>query len=182
MPKPDDIGVDTVEFTTFDPDMIAADAAGADADSAVTPLPVSDLTDLLDQATEPTETPEAEIDDPVDAVTASMSDRTESASELSDEVPESLSDSGDLVATESIADIDKALGNGCNPPAAIMSEEEVAQFAGDTGYAGDQPMDEAIAGSRKSRNREQPTPPLPSCPVPSRTTLPIAPGRPKKKP
>ena len=92
----DDIGVDTVEFTTFDPDMIAADAAGDDADSRSTPLPVSDLTDLLDQATEPTEIPEAEIDDPAGVETASISDQVESASELSDDVPESLAESGDL--------------------------------------------------------------------------------------
>jgi hypothetical protein len=39
-------GIDEVSFSTFDPDMVAADASGDAADIPIAPLPISNLTDL----------------------------------------------------------------------------------------------------------------------------------------
>ncbi len=44
----DEAGVDTVSFSTFDPDMTTADASGDTAESPIVPLPVSNLTDLIE--------------------------------------------------------------------------------------------------------------------------------------
>ncbi len=45
-----DVGVESVEFSSFDPDMLTEDAAGDDAEAVVAPLPVADLNELLAEA------------------------------------------------------------------------------------------------------------------------------------
>jgi hypothetical protein len=54
----DDAGIDSVSFSTFDPDMDFDDTAGESEISAITPLPVSELLDLAFQP----------IDEPHEAV------------------------------------------------------------------------------------------------------------------
>ncbi len=44
----DEAGVDTVSFSTFDPDMTAADASADTTESPIVPLPVANLTDLTE--------------------------------------------------------------------------------------------------------------------------------------
>ncbi len=64
-------GVETVEFSAFDPDAPIADASGSSPESHIAPLPVPDLTHLLQQPTPPDDsTPDdspAEVTPPDDA-------------------------------------------------------------------------------------------------------------------
>ena len=43
-----DAGIDAVSFSTFDPDMTTADASGDRSEAPIAPLPVANLTDLLE--------------------------------------------------------------------------------------------------------------------------------------
>ncbi|TWU47434.1 hypothetical protein Poly51_52340 [Rubripirellula tenax] len=58
-------GIDAIEFSTFDPDAVAADASADDSESMIAPLPVSDLAELLTQP-EPTQHESAD-EEPSDA-------------------------------------------------------------------------------------------------------------------
>ncbi len=160
----DEIGVDSIEFTSFDAEMIAADAAGDDPDSPVTPLPVSELTDLLENPIEESEMVEPDFTETVPAVTASLSDGGESAVEsVSDQVPESLADPGDLLADESSSDIDKALGEWLQASSEDSADQQPpSEFVGDTGFVGDEPVDEAMTAAKAA----SPTASAPSASIP----------------
>ena len=165
---PEQIGVDTIEFSTFDPDMNFAESAGEETNAGVAPLPVSDLTDLLNETEQPIEPPPQEqITETPESVTATMSDQAKPV-EPAQEVPESLATPGDLVATESLADIDKALGQWLNEDTAedtfeeitkpVPDEEPPSQFAGDTRFVGDQPMTETKPITPPSASATAPAP------------------------
>ena len=93
-------GVDAVEFSTFDPDISHADVSSNDPDSQITPLPVSDLTDLL----EPSPQPNPESTDTVETTDdAPSADHPET-------VPDSLLMPPEDSPSEMIADIESELG------------------------------------------------------------------------
>lgn len=54
-------GMGSVEFSTFDPDLMASDSSGDASEAPIAPLPVADLTHLLNepQPPEPEETPDS---------------------------------------------------------------------------------------------------------------------------
>ncbi len=91
-------GIDSLTFSTFDPDMTAADASGEASESPIAPLPVSNLTDLL----EPTPT-EREIADSDDVPQEAEDD---APTEI---VPESLAENAIDSASHSLAEIDAQL-------------------------------------------------------------------------
>ena len=76
-PPKDDGGVDSISFSTFDPDLEFDDAASEDDIAAVAPLPISDLMELVNQPVEepiepvqesieqtpPLESPESQVPD-----------------------------------------------------------------------------------------------------------------------
>lgn len=77
-------GIDTVSFSTFDPDMIAEDAAGDEVESPIMPLPVSNLTELTEPIPPQEDIPpESDPEEITEAETPEVEP---------DEVPESLSD------------------------------------------------------------------------------------------
>jgi hypothetical protein len=76
----DDAGIDSISFSTFDPDMEFDDAAGKSEVAAVAPLPVYDLMQLVDQP----------IEEPVEPTEDSIN---ETLSEVIDQpIPEMLAD------------------------------------------------------------------------------------------
>jgi hypothetical protein len=97
----DETGVDVVSFSTFDPDMTAADASGESAESPIVPLPVSSLTNLVEA------TPlEDEVDRAGDESQEEMAD-----SRPADVVPESLTNEPIDSADEVMSEIDSQLSD-----------------------------------------------------------------------
>lgn len=94
-------GIDTMSFTSFDPDMTVADAAGETVDAAIAPLPVASLTELL----EPTPPPEQNVDPSLAENPPAQTDD----SPANETVPESLVDSAPQAESNSMADIDSQL-------------------------------------------------------------------------
>jgi hypothetical protein len=138
-----DIGVDTIEFSSFDPDMMIADAAGEDPEAVVAPLPVADLHELLSDEVTPAEPVDAELLQPMQVDTSTADQQQADAETPSELVPETLSEPGELLAENLISDLDRALGELLESAAGKPTQQPpAAQFAGDTGYVGDQPSQE----------------------------------------
>ncbi|MCG8650548.1 MAG: hypothetical protein MI861_11995, partial [Pirellulales bacterium] len=97
-------GTDQVQFSTFDPDMTMAEAAGEDVQTPLTPLPVANLTDPL-EAPIPLETPLEPATD--------QSETTETASEsiAQDAVPETLAASAASLPGELLSHVDAQLSD-----------------------------------------------------------------------
>ncbi|TWU67076.1 prenyltransferase/squalene oxidase repeat-containing protein [Crateriforma conspicua] len=54
----DDPGVSEINVAVFDPDLLTADVAGDDPSAMIAPLPVAELTDLVETPTVPSESPD----------------------------------------------------------------------------------------------------------------------------
>lgn len=105
-------GIETIEFSSFDPDMLPADASGT-GDEMISPLPVADLTDLLTAKT-------ADITDE-----ATDEDSTEPPDEMvpnAEVVPETLA-----APTGVMADIDTEIGGMLED---VFASEEMVAAAG----------------------------------------------------
>jgi len=97
----DESGVDSVSFSTFDPDLTITDASGNEHDSQVLPLPVSNLTDLVEPSP---------LDDEADQSGDPPQD--ESADRLEAKpVPESLANESIDASNEVLAGIDSQLSD-----------------------------------------------------------------------
>ncbi|TWU55401.1 prenyltransferase/squalene oxidase repeat-containing protein [Rubripirellula reticaptiva] len=92
-------GIDSISFTTFDPNLSAEDAAGGETEAMLAPLPVSSLTDLLANPVPPEEPASESVDEP------------ESLSMSDEPVPESLSETTDNDSESSSTAIDSLLGD-----------------------------------------------------------------------
>ncbi len=124
----EDGGIDGVSFSTFDPDMLAADAAG-DAHSPIAPLPVANLESLLGQP--PTPEPESREQDvapePARLATSGLS-------------PSSLSESTPVETSEVMASIDSMLDE-------LLSEAAAAGQGTPSEVAEETPMDAPTSSS-----------------------------------
>ncbi|MGB7347606.1 MAG: prenyltransferase/squalene oxidase repeat-containing protein [Pirellulaceae bacterium] len=100
----ENFGMENVTFSTFDPDLFAADTSGTDDDSLVAPLPVSDLQELLDEPTVA-----AELTLPAESAPAETA------------MPQSLADTSDSMADDMSSDIDDLLN------AAFKADEAAAE-------------------------------------------------------
>ncbi|MFK8110662.1 MAG: squalene--hopene cyclase [Rubripirellula sp.] len=97
----EEAGIDSVAFSTFDPDMEIDDASNDDQLSQVAPLPVSNLTDLLDEPQPPAQEPET-LNEVADVETEEPLP--------SDPVPESLANEPTESESQPIDELDTQLG------------------------------------------------------------------------
>lgn len=146
----EEAGIDAVSFTHFDPDMSQDEASGAQNEPAISPLPVSDLTDLLEPEISEPETPAEER-------------------EIPEPVPPSLADSPLEQMPDLTADIDSALNEMLDSAFALAEEEvaptsDVAQASADQSSS-EQPEPTATAMTetpRKPDIKPQPVPVRPA--------------------
>ncbi|QDT03625.1 hypothetical protein K227x_20090 [Rubripirellula lacrimiformis] len=167
-------GIDSISFSTFDPDMIPQDASGEDADAMIAPLPVSNLTDLLTD-------PVAQSDPEPEPETA---DEPQDASAI-DVAPESLVMAQPSPTSQPLSEIDTALGEFLDDAFAeseavpdspdVPTPESVAADASESASAA-----EPIAKAPVTRQVDAPSPvivkatdPVQAAPV-STTTAPGA--------
>ncbi len=102
-------------------------------------------------------------------VETSLSDQDETEPQSpSEQVPETLSDPGELLAAELMSDIDRALGELLESAAGEPAPQQppAEQFAGDVGYVGDQPIEEVTI----------PSPATPAVPASARAPAATVPG------
>jgi len=103
-----DAGVESVEFASFDPDLDFSDVSGDAEQPMVAPLPVANLTDLLDPNPEPTLDPSTE-EAPVESNTdPSPQDIAQSADQ---ETFQQWTESVDHTVTDSMTEIDSHLSD-----------------------------------------------------------------------
>lgn len=96
-------GVDSISFTTFDPNVPVDDATGGETEALIAPLPVSSLTDLL---ANPEPAQEA-----VEEAAAESTDEPDSLSMSDEPVPESLAETNKGETDSASMAIDSLLGD-----------------------------------------------------------------------
>jgi hypothetical protein len=94
-------GVESVQFSSFDPDADFADASGNDADSQMAPLPVAELTQLLQQP----------IQNPSGQPSEAEPSETVEPSETAQTIPASLLATQDDSTPDMMAEFETALGS-----------------------------------------------------------------------
>ncbi len=91
----DNFGMESVTFSTFDDEMVAADTSGLDETAVVAPLPVADLDQLLNsrplaELTLPTEATPAVPPTPASLAAVELSDSDESSQSIDDLLSDAL--------------------------------------------------------------------------------------------
>ena len=168
----DDSGIDAVAFSTFDPDMIPEEAAGA-SQATVAPLPVSNLTDLLGSSGDPSD---AE-DDSSHRVNQELSETSpeEMQKEPPQEMPPSLVDRSEVSEPERMAefasDLDSLLADAFDFDAASAAANPSPEESGARDQAAEAAEDRADVASREVADEgvaKQPSGPA-SAPAPKGT-------------
>ncbi|WP_145422364.1 prenyltransferase/squalene oxidase repeat-containing protein [Planctomycetes bacterium K23_9] len=106
----DNVGMESVTFSTFDEDMIAEDVSGTDEQSVVSPLPVSELEELFDEPSISAFELPSETVPPTPAV---------------DVVPESLAKTDYSISDDTADDLDALLEEAL-AAATVVPEPELA--------------------------------------------------------
>lgn len=121
-------GIDTVQFSTFDPDINSSDASADQPESQIAPLPVANLTDLLDEPTD--------VDPETEAVAESENNVETETPELPplmrQRVPDSLATQQTDTPSDMMAEIESELGDMLenafeSEPAAMTADIASAQ-------------------------------------------------------
>ncbi|MEM8671205.1 MAG: prenyltransferase/squalene oxidase repeat-containing protein [Planctomycetota bacterium] len=152
-----DAGVESVEFATFDPDMQFESTASDAQTSMVAPLPVANLTDVLES--KPEVTPEIEqqapIEEPIDDLASEeFSESTTVAESLEDWTQQSES-----LNVETMAEIDSQLSDLLDAAFAAESPSAVPASQAD-------PSSAAVAALVTPPSTMQQTPAAPQATVP----------------
>ncbi|KAA1258906.1 hypothetical protein LF1_14300 [Rubripirellula obstinata] len=125
-----DVGMDSISFSTFDPNMELEQVSADGDDSSIAPLPIDQLTDLLaDNDTDPFEEFPLEADD-------SLASEDVSPTELEAVIPETLAseavEQADADAEATASMLDDALGElfddafAVNPPEIVPEKVETS--------------------------------------------------------